>query len=49
MASDHLRVIFVFLEPKFGDFLSTIDDTRIAINKWLKKIGIKDLNVEWNR
>lgn len=38
-----------FLEPKFGDFLSTIDDTRIAINKWLKKIGIKDLNVEWNR
>ena len=37
------------LGMNYGDFLLKIDATRNEINKWLKKIGINDLNFEWNK
>ncbi|MDY0780231.1 hypothetical protein [Tenacibaculum sp. IB213877] len=33
----------------YGAFIKNTDELKIELNKWLKKIGIKDLNLKWNK
>src|SRR5690554_2121920 len=36
------------LGVNYGDFLKHIDDTSLEINKFLRNMGVKDLNIQWN-
>ncbi len=33
----------------YGDFLIHINDTSSEVNKFLRKVGVKNLNIEWNK
>jgi len=37
------------LGMNYGSFLQSTNELKIEINNWLKKIGIKDLNLKWNK
>lgn len=36
------------LGVNYGDFLKHIDDTSLEINKFVRNMGVKDLNIQWN-
>ncbi|MCT4697610.1 hypothetical protein [Tenacibaculum haliotis] len=37
------------LRIDFGSFIENTNQLKIELDKWLKKIGIKDLNLKWNK
>ena len=50
LKNEEHHIIYVSnLGINYGEFLKYIDDTSSEINRFLKKAGVKNLNIEWNK
>ncbi|WP_338375580.1 hypothetical protein [uncultured Flavobacterium sp.] len=48
LKNDEYIIYVSNLGTNYGDFLTNINKTSSEINKFLKKVGVKNLNIEWN-